>query len=427
MEFKNSYIFLKREKEKKKIKKNSKENVIVVSLPPSFKQLLEKCFHDINFDNRDEKFTFIKTGLFKIDYNNTQKEVFFKYHNVWSNYYLDIIVKTRNKQDAINILNLVNSKLIDSKNVFEQDFISIVSYDYVSEYYCNKLFPYLNEFERKLRKILFVVYTLNFNLEYYSATTSEDFQANLKQKANSQKTENISKKDCYIKLGFYSLDYHDIETLLFSKSITPQETKKVQDFLNENEDLSKLSDSEIRKAFELCNYKSDWERFFGDKKIEDDFQIIFNDIRVFRNNIAHCKFISETQYKNCLEILEKTNKSLDMAIKITEEKDFIYKNIELQQESFERLAKTMRETVKPILENINLITQPLKEFSEKLNEIVNPISKMIPNIVNVIPKVEMPNFDLPNIVLPEIELPKFDLPNYFNNEINDEENVEENK
>lgn len=397
VEYKNSYIFLKRKKEVKK------DNTIAISLSPSFKELIKKTFKNVVFDEKEDNLDIINSGTFKIKNNNENVDVCFKYHNVWSNYYLDIIVKSRKKQDAINILEVVNSSLIGKENNFDSSFVSIVSYDYISEYYCNKLFPYLNEFERKLRKVLFSIYTLNFNLEYYSATTSEEFQKGLKKKSKISKDDNISKQDCYIKLGFYSLNYSDINKLLFTKSTTLKEEQKLQKFLVENQDLTKLSDSEIREAFKLCSNKTDWERFFGDKNFDENFQQILNDIRNFRNNIAHCKFISKEQYKNCIDILKKTTKSLDSAIKITEEKDFINKNLELQYESFERLTETMHETVlniyKPIIENIDAITQPMRELSEKLNEIVEPITSVINNI--------------PNIVLPEIELPKFNIPNYF--------------
>lgn len=191
MEFKNSYIFLKRE-EKKHIRKSKEKNVIVVDLPPSFQKLLQKSFQDISF--YEKGIDFINMGSFTIDYKSNKAEVFFKYHNVGSNYYLDVIVNKQKRQDAFNILNAVNNKLVAHGNVFDKDFISIISYDCISEYYCNKLFPYLNEFERKLRKILFIVYTLNFNLEYYSSTTSEEFQKALKKMPRCKNQRTFLKK-----------------------------------------------------------------------------------------------------------------------------------------------------------------------------------------------------------------------------------------
>ena len=122
--------------------------------------------------------------------------------------------------------------------------------------------------------------------------------------------------------------------------------------------------------------------------------------------------LSENQYQSCLQILKKSIKSLDIAIKITEEKDFINKNIELQHESFTRLANVLSDAVlkscKPLIDNINELTKPMIELSEKLSEITKPFSSL--------------NFNIPNIVLPEIELPKFNIPNYFDKVEIDEEN-----
>jgi len=414
MNFKNSYIFLERERKNRQPKKKSQKegkNKIVVTFPPSFKELLKKCFSNIIFFEKEDKFDNFNKGIIKISYKSEKRDVSFKYYNIWSNYYLDIIVNTSSEEDAIAILENINSLLIGKKNIFDKNFVSIVSYDYISEYYCNKLFPLLNEFERRLRKLIFNIYTLNFNLNYYSATTSKKFQNDLKEKTKKDKTikrENISKEDCYIKFGFYLLDYSDIDTLLFTKTITNEEINKIQKILSENDDLTKLSDTEIRDVFQLCCLKTDWERFFDDKKMEENFQILFNDIRIFRNSIAHCKLIDKNQYERCLKVLEKTSKSLELAIKITEETDFINRNIKLQKESLERLAKTMKkfatELYNPLMPNFESLYRPLNDISEKLKKTANPFSSIFEN-----------NFQM------DIGLSKFNMLNYF---INDDEKQE---
>ncbi len=403
---KNSYIFLAREKKNIKTKEEEK-NTIHLSIPHSFKKLLTESFNDIEFHNEVETLDIINAGFFILDYNNIKIKVLFKYYNVGSNYYLNVVVNEKTKKRNVEILEIVNSVLIGENNNFDSNFISIVSYDEISEYYCNKLFPYLNEFERKLRKTLFNIYTLNFNANYYSATTSKNFQDTIKQKSRLSKIENIPKNDCYVKLSFYSLDYKDIDTLLFTKSITNEEQEEIEKQLQSNKDLSKLDDNEIRNIIKLGKPKTDWERFFEDKNIDKDFQKILDDIRLFRNSIAHCKFISKEQYNNCLKILKKNIKSLNIAIQTTEEKDFINKNIELQDKSFKKLANTMREMVLssyiPLMENIDIITKPMNEITEKMSEIIKPITSVISEMVPKIPSIE----------LPEIELSKFDIPKYF--------------
>ena len=419
MECRNSYIFLKRPKEEKNVSKKS--NTIVIDMLPSFMSLLKESFQKIKFDYKDSDS--INSGSFVVKNNSKEETVLFKYYSVWGNYYLDIIVNASNKKTIVNSLNSVNNILMSKGNVFDKHYISIISYDYISEYYCNKLFPFLNEFERKLRKVLFNVYTLNFNLNYYAATPNKELQDNIEKKSrqlnkelNRLNNDNVSNSDCLTKYGFYSLDYSDIDKLLFTDYVSKKDDDKIQEFLNNNKDLSKLDDKELRRKFELSKPKSDWERFFGNKKIDDNFQQILDDIRGFRNNIAHCKFISKDQYNKCLKLLKQNTQSLDIAISISEGKDFFKKNLELQRESFDRMSKMLGEivmkTYKPFLDNIELITQPTRELSEKFSSMINPLSSMVSNI--------------PSIVLPEIELPKYNIPNYFGENENEEEK-EENK
>lgn len=408
MVYKNSYIFLKRIEKEKVVPK--KDNTIIIKLSPSFKSLLEKTFDNIKFDYEDSED--INSGRIVLKKNNKEVEVQFKYYSVKGNYYLDVMIDTKNVTSAVSIFNEINDILFAKKNCFDESYVSIISYDFSSEYYCNKLYPLLNQFERKLRKLLFNIYTLNFNLDYFSAIPSEEVKNNIKhgsKEINKQLNElnkgNVPVDDCMIKYSFYSLEYSDVDKMLFTKYISPDDEEKIQEFLDNNKDLSKLDDKVLRKKFELSKQKNAWERFFGNKKMDDNFQEIFDLIRIFRNNIDHCKFISKKQYNECEKLLKQEINSLDRAILITEEKDFFKKNLELRLESADRISKMLREivmnTYKPLMDNIELMTQPMKELSEKMKSIVNPMTSIISNI--------------PSIVLPEVELSKYNIPDYFSN------------
>ena len=420
MEYKNSYIFLKRNDKEKEIPK--KDNTIVIKLSPSFKSLLKKTFRNIKFDYKDSED--INSGKFTLEKGNKEIEILFKYYSVMGNYYLDIIVKNKNVMSAVSVLNEINDILFAKNNFFDEFYVSIISYDYSSEYYCNKLYPYLNEFERKLRKLLFNIYTLNFNLDYYSAIPNEEVKNNIKKgskeinkELNKLNNGNVSVEDCLIKYGFYSLEYSDIDKLLFTKYISPDDETKLEEFLKNNKDLTKLSDRVLRKKFELSKPKNAWERFFNNKKMDDNFQEIFNLIRIFRNNIDHCKFMSKKQHDECIKLLKQEIKSLDTAISITEEKDFFNRNIELSLESVNRISKMVSEIVmssyKPLMDGIELMTQPMKELSEKMKSILNPMSSILSN--------------MPSMVLPEVELLKYNIPNYFNDIETEDDDKKSNK
>lgn len=407
MEYKNSYIFLKRNDKEKDIPK--KDNAIIIKLPPSFRCLLKKTFINIKFDYEDSED--INSGKFTIENGSKKIEILFKYYSVMSNCYLDIIVESKNVMSAVSTLNKINDMLFAKNNFFDEFYVSIISYDYSSEYYCNKLYPYLNKFERKLRKLLFNIYTLNFNLDYYVAIPNEEVKNNIKKgskeinkEINKLNNGNVSVEDCFIKYGFYSLEYSDVDKLLFTKYISSDDETKLEEFLKNNKDLTKLSDSELRKKFKLSKPKNAWERFFNNKKMDDNFQTTFNLIRIFRNNIDHCKFISKKQYDECIKLLKQEIKSLDTAISTTEQKDFLNRNIKLSYEYINKISEIINEFImnsyKPLMDNIELINQPMKEINEKIKLIVNPVSSIISNMTSS--------------VLPEVELLKYNIPNYFN-------------
>lgn len=372
MELKNSYIFLAREKEEQDIQK-TKESL-------SFLELLKLVFKNVEINDTKNKSDFIITGLFKVECKNQKKDVNFKCYKVYSNYYLDIVIKEEEQeQDKINILEQVNSRLIGSGNVFDQSFVSIVSYDTVSEFYGNKLFPVLNNFERKLRKLLLNVYTFNFNLEYYTATTNKEFRDPLKERANIGKKTNTSKEEHYTRSMFYALDYHYMEILLFTPKLTTKEQKEIECFLKEEEDLTKLKDDVLREQFDKMKPRTDWERLFKNKLSEEKFKNNFKKIRECRNTTTHCKFIDKSQYDKWIKIIKDTIKSIEDAIKITEEKDFSTESLEICFKSFERLLESIKEfsenlggliykDYKSIFEGVNIMTTSLELTLNQMGE-----------------------------------------------------------
>ena len=68
---------------------------------------------------------------------------------VIDSYYVNIVVVGKTRVQIIEVLEYVHSTLFAAG--IEEDYISIVSYDAISEYYCNILYPKLNRLERNLR------------------------------------------------------------------------------------------------------------------------------------------------------------------------------------------------------------------------------------------------------------------------------------
>ncbi|WP_277407889.1 hypothetical protein [Lacrimispora xylanisolvens] len=53
---------------------------------------------------------------------------------------MNVEVNGNTKNHCAKTLEIINSKLFDSVNKLEEQYIIILTYDAVSEYYCNKIF-----------------------------------------------------------------------------------------------------------------------------------------------------------------------------------------------------------------------------------------------------------------------------------------------
>lgn len=157
---------------------------------------------------------------------------------------------------------------------------------------------------------------------YYSATVNLDLQKKIKgviQAKGSRENKELE----ILRQFFYSFEFGDIQQLLFSPSWTTVETRKRETFLSENPDLSVFSDQQLREAFSNFTPKSDWERFFSDKIDVSEIEQVIEEIRKYRNSAAHFKSFSKKDYSDCSLLIQKLNRAVLNAIRITEEKDFL--------------------------------------------------------------------------------------------------------
>ena len=66
--------------------------------------------------------------------------------------YLALNFTEETDEEIINVFEEIEEKLT---NCTKESYIMINSYDQISEYYCNKVYPMLNNFERLLRLLMF--------------------------------------------------------------------------------------------------------------------------------------------------------------------------------------------------------------------------------------------------------------------------------
>ncbi len=366
MQLLNSYIFLKKEEEMTQDENGNFVIVIKDNVPTLFRKLFNAKDNDILLeeleDNKEvssknikDLFYKIRRGKFGITLNDdSMHEVSYEFICVNSSYYLDITIDIEKEEDGIVILEKINDEMIEKKNDINKEYVIVKSYDSVSEHYCNKIYPKLNKFERKLRKLLYLIYTGRFEKDYFKKTTSEEIQSSVKGRIQSKENNKKKKEFDYAKVFFESFDFGELQSLLFEKRWTEVEEEAVDNFLKDNKKLSLLSDEEIRNFIISIKPKSDWERFFEDKGVSEDIAETIDEISKLRNKVAHNKEFNKSQHTRMNELLEKTEKEIDEAIIITETKDFI----KINEEKIQRTLRNFQNNIKEMLSSLTEAIMP---------------------------------------------------------------------
>ena len=287
--------------------------------------------------------------------------------------YIEVEVTGKTQNKIVKCLEYFQSKMEESNA--DGRYIIINSYDYVSEYYCNKMYPKLNELERNLRKLLFNTYTLNYGLAYYEPTISDEL---LKKGKRVIKSDNKKANGNEVtKELFYSFDYGQIHQLLFTPQWTDLDEKRKNEFLEKNEKLSELSEDELRNAFTEFVPKSDWERLFAGKVSDDtDVNLLLSSIRSDRNRVAHCKSFGYEDYKACNNNIKKLNSALLKAIEITETIDFSMKSRESLLSSLESVRKMAQDFAKNLAPALTKISEYASTILTSLKPTIEMLGRM---------------------------------------------------
>lgn len=363
MELISSYIFLKNSyaKQENEVKQKA-DGMQVLVLGKSLYSYIKKTVPTITKDNSYGN-SFKNKYSAEIQCGKSICKVDFIITEVVETKYLDVVVQGKTKARIVKCLEDIQKNLFDSG--IRERYIDIVSYDAVSEYYCNKIYPNLNTLERNLRKLLFNIYIVHFGLDYYKATIAEGIQGKVKGKIGADSNTDVktiikanynvsSRKEAEeierLQRFFYSLEYCDIEELLFVPHWTKDDESKKTDFLKKYANLSDLSDEQLREAFAEYTPRSDWERFFSDKIAIPNIRELIGQIRLYRNSVAHFKFFYEAEFNECYKLTDQLNSAIISAIKITEEKDFAAKNSENLSKALENVLSTFASFTKSFAE-----------------------------------------------------------------------------
>lgn len=362
---KMEYILIKKDKIRKI--KDKDENVIVI--PSSPLMIIKKSFDNVKvnkINSEDEEILRSNwDGTFLV--NDAEITFSIKEYSKHKLSYLSVYTKVN---------NISNIESIDEKinKLMKNNYIVITSYDCISEFYCNKIYKKLNNFERKLKELIFDIYTFSYGMNYYD----RNFSNELKQKVKQMRDKSISTDEKNIeqlKQSLYELDYNDIMKLLFTpKWLLDDEKDKFN--LIEKIDNDNVSSEELKEYIENIRPKSDWDRLFLPQIGEiSNIEESIDDLRKLRNRVAHCKFFRKEHYEECLELLKILNKHINKALKIVMNIDFQKLNAQYASDELHKALGTLQESLSAMSKSIS--NMMLESFKQMTSNITSPITDML--------------------------------------------------
>ena len=377
------YILIKKDKIKKI--KDKDENVIVI--PSSPLMLIEKNFDNVKVNeitNKDEEILRSNwDGTFLV--NNAEISFSIKQYSKHKLSYLSLYTKV----NSISNIESIDEKI---NKLMKENYIVITSYDCISEFYCNKIYKKLNNFERKLKELIFDIYTFSYGMNYYDRNFSDE----LKQKVKQSRDKSISTDEKNIeqlKQSLYELDYNDIMKLLFTpKWLLDDEKEKFK--LIERIEKDELHSNELVDYIENIRPKSDWDRLFLPQIGEiSNIEESIDNLRKLRNRVAHCKFFRKEHYEECLKLLDGLNKQLSKALKIVMNIDFQKLNAQYASDELHKALGTLQESLSAMSKSIS--NMMLESFKQITSNITSPITDMLEKFKEniVLPSISYKNTD----------------------------------
>lgn len=273
------------------------------------------------------------------------------------------------------VLDVVHSKLLEGHH--RRNYNIVTSFDGVSQYYCNKLYPKLSLFERKIREIVYNIMIKSFGASWYNLTLSDSLKDELKRQTGGMNESELIEK------ALYEMTIYQLEEYLFS----PYSEVDVVSLLDTDLSPASLENKNREEIVELlnkCQPKSLWDRFFeGNIKIKD-LRFTLKVVRCYRNRVAHNKYLYSNDYVKCNGILNKTILQLNSAIEDIEGMTFSRYHINVSLSVFaETINRYIREmmSIKPAMQAILNVVKTYESAIPKLYFSVPPFNAYIANII----------------------------------------------
>jgi hypothetical protein len=250
------------------------------------------------------------------------------------------IIKTRSGHDILDVkFKIENKNDAECAKILSKIHDDMQSYDPLtlicesSAYYNKYLYPLANEFERKLRKLL------------YLATSMQDDD---NSKNILQNLENMTLGEIF-------------DTLFFDREFIEQVKKRVKG-------KEKFSKHEMQEFIGNTNENTLWKKLFQDSAGSILLKMYIQ-IRDYRNDIMHAHNINRENFDDAKVLFNDINSDLDSAIEL--QLTSIAKGTDIVNSDFNvTLSEALKQTTSSdVIEHFDYTSASLEQISENYLEL----------------------------------------------------------
>ncbi|MFV0496856.1 MAG: hypothetical protein ACK5L0_01625 [Candidatus Fimivivens sp.] len=347
------YVFIRKENASTKIVDN------ISTTNPPLHVVLRKVFDSVSQESINLKY---KSKEYSVSYRYIEHEC----ENADINaemQYLVIELDGKRKSRVAEVLDTVHHKIFSHDE--KKNYDIIVSYDGLSKYYCDRLYPLLNEFERQIRNLIFKLLTRSFGALWLNKTVTEEQQNNIKARLQIKSEPLRNQK--MIEEALYEMDIKELENYLFiPRSGMPAAELRTEEFANEK--LKELSQEDAIALIRKLRPISVWERYFDEEVNVPNLQEKLDNIRIYRNKVAHAKCLHKDDYTACKVILTEILPQLETAIQDVSVREY---DTEQLEEAVRGMADTCTFAIKHAMDIGKTLSPALEIFSRSLAEYGN--------------------------------------------------------
>lgn len=216
---------------------------------------------------------------------------------------------TRNNAKELDYL-----KNIIRNGKHRKNYRIIIVYDEASEYFCSKLTNFISKFERRLRKIIYILNLAAYGNKWIEETFSEEIQKAVAEVENN--------KNRHIEMALECFTFQDFIDYLFTKRYEVELEEVIYSAKNiaNNPESSK---EDIIKILNKAKKTSLWDKLFSGYELEF-LETDIEEIRKIRNDVMHNREISASDFYYYKDLLISNNKKIKKAILNIEHEKYGY-------------------------------------------------------------------------------------------------------